>query len=184
MPRPPTPPADFARAHAMRAGGQSLRTIARELGVSTPTIMRWLKRPAPPAIAPDVAARAAALVAGVPEAPAEPDDPHPPEEDTLAYTRWQRRQLIKAAERSERENQHPAAARYRGEAVKLAPTIARLEKARAEDGSAIHLTREDVAATDRALTERVAAILERPLLCAACARALNVEIATGKTPGR
>lgn len=187
MPREHTDPAIVAAALAARRSGRSLRDVAAAYGVSAPTISRWEKSPPapppPPALPADVAARARALVAGAPEAPPEVEDPAPPEDDTLAHTRWQRRQLLRRADQAEREGQANAAARYRGEAVKLAPVIARLERDRAEDGAALHFTREQLAEAAATVRERVDAIISRPPLCAACSRALNVEVALGGPSG-
>lgn len=155
-----------------------MRDVAREAGVTATTITRWRASAAaaPPA---DVAARARAIVAGAPAPEPELEDPAPPEDDGLAYARWQRRQLLRAAATATREARFDDASKARRDAANMSLLIARLERGATQDADVIRVSRADVDQAMAGVRERVAAILERPLLCAACSRALNVEIVGG-----
>jgi transcriptional regulator with XRE-family HTH domain len=176
-------PEVVAEAVAARRAGVSLRDVARVAGVSPTTVMRWeaSAAAAPPAPAPDVMARAKALVAGAPAPDPEPDaDPAPPEDDALAYARWQRRRILREGERAALAGNHAANQKAQRDAVAMSTLIARLEKASENDADVIRVTRGEVDQAMAGVREKVRAVLDRPLLCAACSRALNVDIAEGK----
>lgn len=70
-----------------------------------------------------------------------------------------------------------AASRSQRTAAMLAPVVARLAKdQRSEDGG-FFITRAEVDQTRAELKDRIARVLERPLLCAHCNRQLSVSLA-------
>lgn len=165
------------RGIAATAGTEipSLNTPQRETLAPRPA------RPVAPAPPPKKKAKPAAPPApseSVPEAPA-PAGEDPPE----ALVEILRRQLVKAerdaAEQSALGNTKSAAQYARMIAV-FAPVIARLEDRLSEDRDVIKISRAELASAEARYRERVRALLDRPLLCAQCGRALSADWGEGR----
>lgn len=179
MPRPPADPDLKALCVDAVRAGESARDVSRRLAetldirVSHVAISRWVKE----------AATAPAVPALAPAPPAQPetnaDDVPPENADTLTLTRWMRDAAIRDAGRAKAVGHYGPAAQFMKRAADLAPTIARLEKASRESGDLIRVSRADVEKTMGGIREKVAALLDRPLLCAHCGRALSVAIGHG-----
>ena len=78
------------------------------------------------------------------------------------------------------QNNAELAQRHTRNASALASVLARLEKVEAAGSDDLRTPRSTIAAIRADLTGRIAALQERPLLCAHCSRALSVMWGTGK----
>lgn len=179
MPRAKADPELIERARELVALGCSLREAAITLGVSAPTIKRWIEEPPPerPPSAPPPADLPAHM--RPPEAPplvaVDPNDP-------IALVK----QLIK----EQREAIHAdRASGARGTAVssavatleKLVKTLKQLEESERKTNDGITVSAAELARIEASLAERIKAICNRPLCCSQCSRALSVFWGTGVT---
>lgn len=178
MPRAKADPEIVARALELLELGCSYREAGETLGVTAPTIQRWKKETAaaPPKPPPSEPAPAdlpahmapppavAALVVG---------------EDLIASTRAMVNRMLTRSAASESAGSYASAQRDSRDAANLMIVLARLEKLGADDADVVRVTRADVAKIEESLKERIAAICNRPLLCAECSRALSVRWGTG-----
>lgn len=151
--------------------GMSIRDAATQHGVPKSTVGRWAKlleadAPEPTPILP------------APKAPS-PEDPPDASTDALTATRTLHRQTISLAEEARRVGNVGAAQRAMRDAAALVTVIARLEKAERQDGDVLRISRAEIVAAQIRQRERLRALLERPLLCAHCGRALSVDWGEG-----
>jgi len=180
-------------ARELVAAGCSYRDAAETLGVTAPTIQRWVKGPAPkppapPSVAPARASEPPPEAPTIPVhmAPVVPPVPVNVKPLDLTDGRAIVRQLI--AEQHAAIQADRAAGNMRGASgnaatlERLVKSLKQMEQGAAEDSSAIKIARSDITAIKDNLRERVAAICNRPLLCAGCSRALSVFWGTGTKP--
>jgi predicted transcriptional regulator len=182
MPRAKPDPVIVDQARELRRVGCSFREIGDTLGVTAPTVKRWLDEPESEPPAPRSPLPAPSLPAHMhtPEAPAlvpvNTDDP-------IA--------LVKQLIREQHAQIHAdRAAGGRGTSIssavatleKLTKTLKQLEEADRKSGDGITISGSDVARIRDSLEARVTAICNRPLLCANCSRALSVHYGTGGKP--
>lgn len=134
--------------------------------------------------APAISARAAALAERMraPEPDDEPDEfAGIDEADSLAYARAMRARSLRLVRDAERVGNHTAAARALRDAGAQAILIARLERAAAQESDVLRISRAQIDEAIAGVYARVAAMLDRPLHCAKCARELSVEWGTAGT---
>lgn len=186
MPKAKPDPELVAQARELVAMGASLREAATTLGVSAPTIKRWIEsepEPAPrvaPASAPPSAQPPAELPAHMkpPEAPAiVPLDTSDP--------RKMVEQLIGDIYSMIQHNRASGDTRQMGSLAatvsKLSVTMRQLNEAAQSAADGVVVSAAEVARIDTSLRERIKAICNRPLLCAECSRELSVFWGTGMT---
>lgn len=187
MPRP-APDLETVRLAREAVGcGISLRAVARQFGVSAPTISRWLKM-TDAELAPDpgeadrVAAQAA--IAGHVEG-VEAEERDLAAEAVARYAGKTTREAlklmiadtIKLSAEAQQTGNTTTAQRCMRDVGNLTTTLARIERAEREDGDALRIPREELkGARDRVL-DRIRALAARPLLCAHCGRRLSVSMA-------
>jgi hypothetical protein len=179
MPKAKPDPELVAQARELVAMGASLREAAHTLGVSAPTIKRWIEsepaeRPAPPSLAP------AALPAHMkpPEAPPiVPLDTSDP--------RRMVEQLIGDIYSMIQSNRASGDTRQMGSLAatvsKLSVTMRQLNEAAQSAADGVTVSAAEVARIEASLAERIRAICNRPLLCSECSRELSVFWGTGLT---
>lgn len=181
-----TPPEVVAAALAAVATGRSLQDVAREFGVSAPTVLRWRQaaelaaQEEPPPIAQVVAAITAAPALGGPEGPQRalaglPDLPPIPEgADTLERARAMLARVDIIAEHSLRQGNLKAAQSAMRDGLKALNDIARYETQQAKRGDGLHISQEEIDESRETVRARFAALADRPLLCAHCGRKLAI----------
>jgi predicted transcriptional regulator len=185
MPRAKPDPEIVDQARELRRVGCSFREIGDTLGVTAPTVKRWLDEPE---------AAATAQPPSVPTLPAPslPAHMHTPEAPPLVPVNTDDPiALVKQLIREQHAQIHmDRAAGGRGTSIssavatleKLTKTLKQLEEADRKAGDGITISGSDVARIRDSLEARVTAICNRPLLCANCSRALSVHYGTGGKP--
>lgn len=173
--------------------GTPASEIAGLAGVNEQTIRKWVKRYGGPGAVTGARVATPALRAaysGVPTA----EDPLPPSDElqpppepppgasSLEMARHAHAMSMYAAVRAQRLGNLTAAQRNMRDAANLLPTIARLEKAETGDQDCVRVPRADIQRVRADLTERIRKLLDRPLLCEHCGRALSVQLAEGDDP--
>lgn len=176
MPKPKADPALVAQARELIALGASLREAAQTLGVSAPTIKRWIEEPPAESPAPPPAALPAHMQP--PEAPAiVPLDTSDP--------RRMVEQLIGDIYSMIQSNRASGDTRQMGSLAatvsKLSVTMRQLDAQAQAAADGITVTAAECARIEASLAERIKAICNRPLLCAECSRELSVFWGTGLT---
>jgi transposase-like protein len=176
MPKPKADPELVAQARELVAMGASLREAARTLGVSAPTIKRWLEEA--PASAPPPASAALPAHMKPPEVPAiTPLDTSDP--------RKMVEQLIGDIYSMIQHNRASGDTRQMGSLAatvsKLSVTMRQLNEAAQSAADGITVSAAEVARIEASLAERIKAICNRPLLCSECSRELSVFWGTGLT---
>lgn len=162
MPRPAPDPALVQLCLEQVAAGTPLREIAEVAGVSAMTISRWAKD-------------RGVAAGGVQPAPAPAPQGEPASEaDLLDTLRRMLGQLLDDAKSSRAVGNMTAVTRSMRDAGNLSNTIARIEGRQADDADVLRISRSEIAEAMAAVTLRVQAIADRPLLCAHCSRALSV----------
>jgi hypothetical protein len=158
--------------------GHAVREVAAAAGVSFASVARWA-REAKPDVPADMQARARRLVSRSEGAPDRDYGPDPmqgvDESDSLAYAKAQRASMIRASRIAQDEGNHTAAQRALRDASGMSLLIARLERDARTDAEILRLSVSDLEADTAAARELLAAICERPLLCANCSRALSAD---------
>ncbi len=159
--------------------GASLREAAHTLGVSAPTIKRWIDEPPAAMLAPS-SIPPAALPAHMkpPEAvaivPLDTSDP-----------RRMVEQLIGDIYAMIQTNRASGDTRQMGSLAatvsKLSVTMRQLNEAAQASADGITVSAAECARIEVSLAERIRAITNRPLLCAECSRELSVFWGTGLT---
>ncbi len=183
MPKAKPDPELVAQARELVAMGASLREAAHTLGVSPPTIKRWIEsepadRPAPALPAPALPAPALPAHMKPPEAPAiVPLDTSDP--------RRMVEQLIGDIYSMIQSNRASGDTRQMGSLAatvsKLSVTMRQLDAAAQSAADGITVSAAECARIEASLAERIRAICNRPLLCAECSRELSVFWGTGLT---
>ena len=189
MPRNPPDPALVELALAELRSGSSPADVAAAAGVSEACIKQWRKRygNGDPALAPRTSIPAA-LAARAASRAAPPLDAAPPTEPPkpsvfaalaadatpLARNRAMQAEQLRLADEAFAVGNYSAAQRAMRDASNLSLVIARIEKEQRSDNDLLHISRADIAAARASYTERVRALLARPLLCAHCSKALSV----------
>ncbi len=185
----PDPAIKAAALEALRAGG-SFREVAAAVGVSQTTIARWAKDADPAelparlggtaAVAPEIAERAAKIVgriepATIPAVEALPDDA-----SALLRVRAILAEADRALQRGRASGDLQLIQRATRDSAMMLPVLARLEAQAAESGDVLHVTHASIEEAMAGVEKRVAALLDRPLLCAECGRALAIKIGKGE----
>ena len=153
-------------------GGCSLADAGREADVSRATVSRWVREHL------KTAAREAERVASE----TSPGDRAAPiaykaAADMLDETRRMHEYFMRASHEARDVGNYSAAQRFARDAAQLVPTIARLEKARKEDGDRLQFSRHEIDEAVAGLLDKVRILSERPLLCAHCSRRLSMSLA-------
>lgn len=172
-----TAPSTEAEILRMASEGVSHREIARRLGnVSRTTVARVLKKHAERAPAAAVAERAAKLRKQIP-----PEPPAPAAVDASAPAIDQVRALMADAraqlDAAQAIGDSVTAQRCTRNSAALASVLARLERIEHADSDVLRISRPEIDEAIAGVYARVAAMLDRPLVCAKCSRELSVEIA-------
>lgn len=183
MPKAKPDPELVAQARELVAMGASLREAAATLGVSAPTIKRWIEsepEPAAPPRAESAPPPPASLPAHMkpPEAvaivPLDTSDPRKMVEQLIGdiYT------MIQTNRASGDTRQMGSLA---ATVSKLSVTMRQLNEAAQTAADGVTVSAAEVARIETSLAERIKAICNRPLLCAECSRELSVFWGTGLT---
>jgi transposase-like protein len=179
VPKPKADPELVAQARELIAMGASLREAARTLGVTAPTIKRWIEEA--PAEKPALSPQAP---------PALPEHMKPPEAAPIVPLdmRDQRKmieQLINEAAESIQRNRQAGDSRQSASMMatigKLVAEMRRLDAEARDSAEGVVISAAEAARTNEALRERIKAHTNRPLVCASCSRALSVFWGTGMT---
>lgn len=181
MPKAKPDPELVAQARELVAMGASLREAAHTLGVSAPTIKRWIESaPAerPPSAPPPPPPAALPAHMKPPEVmaivPLDTSDP-----------RRMVEQLIGDIYSMIQSNRASGDTRQMGSLAatvsKLSVTMRQLDAAAKDSADGITVSAAECARIEASLAERIRAICNRPLLCAECSRELSVFWGTGLT---
>jgi hypothetical protein len=182
MPKAKPDPELVAQARELVAMGASLREAGHTLGVSAPTIKRWIEsepaeRPAsaPPPPPPPVALPAHMKPPEVtPIVPLDTSDP-----------RRMVEQLIGDIYSMIQHNRASGDTRQMGSLAatvsKLSVTMRQLNEAAQSAADGVTVSAAEVARIEASLAERIRAVCNRPLLCSECSRELSVFWGTGLT---
>ena len=191
MPRPKADPQLVAQAIELVRIGCSYRDAGQTLGVTAPTVMRWVKEaesvppprepsappPAPPSAAPPPAVTLPAHMAPPPAVPFEPVNTTDPIELVRQLIREQH-----AAIQADRQSGNTRGAASNAATLeRLVKSLKQMENAARGEGDGIRVSNAELARVRDSLAERVTAICNRPLLCAQCSRELSVFWGTGLT---
>lgn len=176
MPKAKPDPELIVQARELVKLGASLREAAHTLGVSAPTIKRWIE--SEPAEAPALAPAALPAHMKPPEAPAivplDTSDLRASIESTL--------QRVNAMLQA---NMAAGDSRQAGSMVatmgRMMTELRQLQRAEREDADGVLVPSAEVERIKAALQERIKAQCNRPLLCAQCSRELSVFRGTGLT---
>jgi transposase-like protein len=152
--------------------GASLREAARTLGVTAPTIKRWIEEPptesaAPPSTPP------AALPAHMqpPEAaamvPLDTSDPRKMVEQLI-------RDAADSIQRHRASGDSRQSASMMATIGKLVAEMRRLDAEARTSADGVVISAADAAKIEASLLERIKAQCNRPLMCSTCSRALSV----------
>jgi hypothetical protein len=176
MPKAKPDPELVAQARELVAMGASLREAAHTLGVSAPTIKRWIE--AEPEPSPPLPPAALPAHMQPPEAPAiVPLDTSDP--------RRMVEQLIGDIYSMIQSNRASGDTRQMGSLAatvsKLSVTMRQLDAAAKDSADGVTVSAAEVARIEASLAERIKAVCNRPLLCAHCSRELSVFWGTGLT---
>lgn len=162
-------------------GGGSLAEVAELAGVSKSTVAKWCKQHgfAPRTVAPPRLKAAIAASAG---SPPPPDAPPVAEldwsdDDLLANAKQIQKQLMAAAVEARNVGNFTAAQRAMRDASNQSAVIARLEALHREGSDVLHVSRSEIDAARARNRANLKRLLDRPLLCAQCGRALSAEMA-------
>jgi hypothetical protein len=176
MPKAKPDPELVAQARELVAMGASLREAAQTLGVSAPTIKRWIESEPTASAPPPPAALPAHMQppAAPPLVPLDTSDPRKMVE-----------QLIGDIYSMIQSNRASGDTRQMGSLAatvsKLSVTMRQLNEAAQSAADGITVSAAECARIEASLTERIRAICNRPLLCAECSRELSVFWGTGMT---
>jgi hypothetical protein len=145
--------------------GMSQRAAARKFGISPPTLARYLAA-APPAPTVAPASAAADAPAGI--------DPNASALDCARAILASSAEGLALARANGDSNLQQRCTRDAAVATAL---VARLEKERHSDSEYLKISRGEIKAAEESLADKVAAILQRPLMCSACSRKLSATLA-------
>ena len=182
MPRPKPDPELVGAALELLAAGVSFAEAGATLGVTGAAVHRWKRladageidhRPPGSAVAPSIAPALDHMAPPAPPAPAISIGT-----DLASDTRALVNDMLRRAVDYEAAGNMTAAQRQRRDAATIMPVLARLEREHREDSDVVRISRAEAKAIDDNLRERIAATLNRPILCAHCSRALSVRWGT------
>ena len=139
-------------------------------------ISRWAKAAG---VTPGAAAPPPPAASAEPSAEAEPIDVS----DTLLTLRRMQSDALRIANEARGVGNMGAAQRAVRDAAALGNTIARVERSEQAESDVLRLSRADIELEMQKVLARVQAITARPLLCAACSRALSVRFGRGEGEG-
>jgi hypothetical protein len=172
MPKAKPDPELVAQARELIAMGASLREAARTLGVTAPTIKRWIDEPA------------GEIPAALPAHMKPPEAPPIVPLDTSDPRRMVE-QLIGDIYSMIQSNRASGDTRQMGSLAatvsKLSVTMRQLDAAAQAAADGITVSAAECARIEASLAERIKAICNRPLLCSECSRELSVFWGTGLT---
>jgi hypothetical protein len=164
---------DFRRqVFALAAEGLSQRAIGRALDSNHVTVAKILREPPPP---PPEAMPAHCAPRPPPATPGT-DSPDAPALQVVRELLAEARNQFAVASAS---GDSASAQRYARTAAGLTPVLARLEREDREVDGAVRISPAEAAKIQDSLTERIRAIINRPLVCSTCSRALSVFWGTG-----
>lgn len=168
--------------HLVRIEGRSLRDVGAELGVTGTTISRW--------VAAIDAERNAAAQGGArtQEAPATADgddleledadeSADAAVDDVLGLVRRMLADTKRRITQAETAGNLKVAQAAGADATKQAILLARIERMQKADGSALRITKEEIAQAFESVEQKALAVIARPVLCSECGRRLSAEIA-------
>lgn len=155
--------------------GSTLGEVAEVAGVSKACVARWCKKygMTPRTVAP-TAMRERAAAAAVDDTP----EPPPLElkgDASLADIVALQRDLVREANSAKTVGNYSAYQRSMRDAAGLVPVIARMKAAEKEGADVLHVSRSDLEMAHSNNRAKLRQLLERPLLCEHCGRALSVE---------
>jgi hypothetical protein len=181
----PIDPEAKAYAVAEEAKGRSTREIAaelREMGykASHMTVSRWCaaaKRANPPGALEALRARQTeAEAAPAPTPPADPDAPF----DFEAAARQMLREAFGEAEQHRKASNPRGVQAAMNTAAKALSTLAQVEKRKPQDPDVISFSMAAIEKEWAALSELLAALCARPVLCSDCTRKLSTRYGRGE----
>jgi hypothetical protein len=170
----PDPDLVAACLEQVRAG-TPLREIGKAAGVTATTIKRWADKHGTARGAPPPAELPAALAgaAGLPEVALTDVS------DNLATLKRMLADTLRNAEQFKIIGNATAASRAMRDAGTFTGLIHREEHLKRDDRDTLRISRQEIAEAIARVTERLATIAARPLLCAHCSRALSVQWGKG-----
>jgi hypothetical protein len=144
----------------LRRSGLALREIARRVGCSHTVVSKWLARAEPePEPEPDPVTAVTDIA---------PDDP-------IAFLERSMRESYELAQEAKAVGNHTASQKCMRDITNFSAVLARMRtQANADaDADAERYSKKEIEDAFDSVRERVAAALDRPLLCAQCSRALS-----------
>jgi transposase-like protein len=159
--------------------GASLAEVAELAGVAKATVAKWCKQHGfkPRTVAPQ---RLKAAIAASAATDAEPPAQLEWGDDLLANAKQIQQQLMASAVDARNVGNLTAAQRFMRDASNQSAVIARLEALHREGSDVLHASRADIAAADARNHANLKRLLDRPLLCAHCGRALSADMGDGR----
>ena len=167
-----TTPEQIVRVRELAATGMSARAIGRDVGLSHVTVSKLLRADSrkPPQ--------------GEAAVPADKTAEPTPDESHLDFARRCMRESQAIARAARAAGNFAAAQKASRDTAQYAAIVARLERTAIAEADLLRFSRAQIDEAMAALVDRVAAMCDRPLLCASCSRALSVEWGTsGRNSG-
>ena len=172
--------------------GRTQASVAKDAGVARSTLQKWLRaeravvKESEPSRTAGLTERAERVVARIKE-----DDPpqHDEEDgdylsaDLLHMSRRMLRDLRALAADATKQGNNTVAQRFMRDAAGVVQDIRRLEKERTSDKDSLTFTRKEIDEATSRMLDTISRLVDRPLLCANCGRALSVHLATRDTGG-
>lgn len=189
-----------------RVQGQTCAAVARELGTSAPSVIRWAR-----AFEKQFPERARQLLEGAgapggsaflarigreharqsapPPAAAAGDDDTPDDDeletsddalDAMSVVKRAIKANKQLAEQALAEGNHTIAARVGRDLGMLIRDLRALEKTQRIDENVMHVSRAEIDAAYESVLEKARIVCDKPLLCAECGRRLSVRLAGGE----
>lgn len=152
---------------------------ARGVKISVPTVRRWALQADEPAEAPAPSLEAEAeppLPLPAPDpSPALPPIEVPTSGTAIELTRALIAAALERARRAEATGHFEAAASFQRQATLLMPQLKMLEKGERDAGDRVEYSAAEIKEAEASVRARIAAYLDRPLLCQGCGRALSAK---------
>ena len=173
MPRPKADPERIAQARELIALGASQQEAAQTLGVSQPTIKRWLDEPAPITPAPELPAHMR-IAEAPPVEPLDMSDPRKAVEQMIGY-------VYSTLQRNMVSGDTRQFGSLASTMSKLSTEMRHLTEQANASAEGINVSPGEFAAACADLDAKLAARIERggKLRCADCERALSVAMGLG-----
>jgi hypothetical protein len=159
---------------AVVTGGASFRQAADMVGVTAPTVKRWVDQAK--AEVPAAAPPQPIPPPGTPPAGAAEPDPLPDDGDPVKTIRATMARMHAMAVKLETAGNFAGAAQAHKKIADMVPSLLRAEKAARVDGDGIHVTREAIAEARDAVREKVKAMAAQPRVCAECRRKIVADL--------